>query len=103
MSVKAKVSSTQNSSDTSGPFPTSYNTVSSNQNIQFGIVQIASSCWRDHTGGYRVGVVINYSDKEFTYWASESHGWGVTGTGCTWIESIVLILRMDGLRDSKKL
>lgn len=81
MSVKAKVSSTQNSSDTSGPFPTSYNTVSSNQNIQFGTVQIASSCWRDHTGGYRVGVVINYSDKEFTYWASESHGWGGNGDG----------------------
>lgn len=81
MSVKAKVSSTQNGSDTSGPFPTSYSTVSSNQNIQFGTVQIASSCWRNHTGGYRVGVVINYSDKEFTYWASESHGWGGNGDG----------------------
>lgn len=82
MSVKARVNATQNgSTSATGYFPTSYNTVTTNQKVAFGSLQIASNCWRDHTGGYQVGITVDYAGKIYDYWAPESHGWGGNGDG----------------------
>lgn len=82
MSVKARVDATQNSSISSREyFPFMYNTVTTNQNVQFGTVQIASQCWKNHTGGYGIGIDVNYNGDTYTYWANQRHGWGGNGDG----------------------
>lgn len=82
MSVKGRVNAKQNGElSASGDFPVSYSAVNTNQVISFGTVRIANKCWNDHTGGYTVGVVVNYNGQEYTYWAPDSHGWGGNGDG----------------------
>ncbi|WP_312625854.1 Ig-like domain-containing protein [Scandinavium sp.] len=82
MSVKAKITATQNgSTSATGDFPTSYSKVTTNQKVAFGTRKIASSCWSNHIGGYRVGIAVSYAGQDYEYWASESHGWGGNGDG----------------------
>lgn len=82
MSVKARVRATQNGSvSATGFFPISYSTVATSQKVAFGTIQIANDCWRDHVGGYQVGITVDYAGENYDYWASESHGWGGNGDG----------------------
>lgn len=82
MSIKGRVSATQNGSTSAQAyFPWSHSDVKTNSSIDFGFLQIAKDCWSSHTGGYRVGVEVSYNGNFYTYWASESHGWGGNGDG----------------------
>lgn len=82
MSVKARVNAMQNGSiSATGYFPNSYNTIATNQKIAFGSLQIASNCWRNHTGWYHLAITVDYAGKSYYYPAAQSHGWGGNSDG----------------------
>lgn len=82
MSIKAKIHAVQNRSVFAKKyFPNSYYTVTTNQDVAFGSLKIASECWRNHTGGYRVSIIVDYAGKSYDYSAPEAHGWGGNGDG----------------------
>lgn len=81
MSVRARVNASQNGSLSSDAyFPTSYNTVITNQDINFGTTRIAQNCWRNHIGRYNVNVIVNYNGKSYQY-SGGGYGWGGNGDG----------------------
>lgn len=81
MTIKAMVQATQNGHPSAkGDFPMTYKNVYTDQNISFGSKKIADACWRNHTGGYAIGIIVHYAGAEYAYWQN-SHGWGGNGTG----------------------
>ncbi|WP_261640381.1 Ig-like domain-containing protein [Erwinia mallotivora] len=81
MRVEARVNATQNSNNIARSFSLSHSSVSTDQALNFGQVNIASDCWTNHVGGYQVIIDVNYAGENFTYNAPQSHGWGGNGDG----------------------
>ncbi|EGC4270879.1 hypothetical protein JNC30_004660 [Salmonella enterica] len=81
MSLKAVVKATQNGEiSATGDFSESYEDIYTDKSVAFGSKQIATSCWRNHVGGYAIGISVHYSGADYIYWQT-AHGWGGNGAG----------------------
>lgn len=74
----ARASATQNGTDRSANLPGVFNSVTTDQNTVFGSVTVAEDCWRNHTGGYTLNMIVNYAGQSFTC-QGQSRGWGGNG------------------------